>query len=371
MERAEAALAAARAIASPGIIKVQPGSTVTRSKPVGDASEREAAESAVSAESAVINFAKPLAARRAEEAARNRAAAEASPDARLRAVNAYNSEDAEARRKIVDAERARTAARYRNASSFYGGRGIENARPEDALDEALDTVGPASDFWEWSPPENPNRVAPDAFGSSGSPYGSRGAGSPYGRDESGGIPATPAAPRRKKIAPAYTRREATPSRVEAAVEVMERAPEKTLELQFQSVVETQNAVLPAFESDVSVRATETEVSATAAEVSFSAAAAAPSSPAPAATVASAPAVEASLEDALASPVRELGAADGAKEGVLSSGARWWREEGREYLEEGKVMRWTVIRGASADGSVEWEEKFWRRRTRTRTVSWAR
>ena len=368
VERAEAALAAARAIASPGIIKVQPGSTVTRSKPVGDASEREAAESAVSAESAVINFAKPLAARRAEEAARNRAAAEASPDARLRAVNAYNSEDAEARRKIVDAERARTAARYRNASSFYGGRGIENARPEDALDEALGgsasasaeggaRVGPASDFWEWSPPENPNRVAPDAFGSSGSPYGSRGAGSPYGRDESGGIPAPPAAPRRKKIAPAYTRREATPSRVEAAVEVMERAPEKTLELQFQSVVETQNAVLPAFESDVSVRATETEVSATAA-AEVSAAAAAPSSPAPAATVASAPAVEASLEDALASPVRELGAADGAKEGVLSSGARWWREEGREYLEEGKVMRWTVIRGASADGSVEWEEKFW-------------
>ena len=272
-------MAAARAIASPGIIKVQPGSTVTRSKPVGDASEREAAESAVSAESAVINFAKPLAARRAEEAARNRAAAEASPDARLRAVNAYNSEDAEARRKIVDAERARTAARYKNASSFYGGRGIENARPEDALDEALDTVGPASDFWEWSPPENPNRVAPDAFGSSGSPYGSRGAGSPYGRDESGGIPAPPAARRRKKIAPAYTRREATPSRVEAAVEVMERAPEKTLELQFQSVVETQNAVLPAFESDVSVRATETEVSATAA-AEVSAAAAAPSSPPP-------------------------------------------------------------------------------------------
>ena len=371
VERADAALAAARAIASPGIIKVQPGSTVTRSKPVGDASEREAAESAVSAESAVINFAKPLAARRAEEAARNRAAAEASPDARLRAVNAYNSEDAEARRKMVDAERARTAARYKNASSFYGGRGIENARPEDALDEALGgsasaaaeggaRVGPASDFWEWSPPENPNRVAPDAFGSSGSPYGSRGAGSPYGRDESGGIPAPPAAPRRKKIAPAYTRREATPSRVEAAVEVMERGPEKTLELQFQSVVETQNAVLPAFESDVSVRATET-AAAPAAEVSFSAAAASsPAAPAaaPAATVASAPAVEASLEDALASPVRELGAADGAKEGVLSSGARWWREEGREYLEEGKVMRWTVIRGASADGSVEWEEKFW-------------
>ena len=65
-----------------------------------------------------------------------------------------------------------------------------------------------------------------------------------------------------------------------------------------------------------------------------------------------------LEDALSSAVRELGAADGEKEGTLSSGARWWREEGREHLEDGKVMTWTVIRGASADGAVEWEEKFW-------------
>ena len=37
---------------------------------------------------------------------------------------------------------------------------------------------------------------------------------------------------------------------------------------------------------------------------------------------SAPAVEASLEDALSSAVRELGAADGEKEGTLSSGARF-------------------------------------------------
>ena len=81
-----------------------------------------------------------------------------------------------------------------------------------------------------------------------------------------------------------------------------------------------------------------------------------SAPAPAGLAGSS--VEASLEDALASPVRELGVEDGAKEGTLSSGARWWREEGKEYLEDGKVMSWTVIRGTSADGSVEWEEKFW-------------
>ena len=68
-------------------------------------------------------------------------------------------------------------------------------------------------------------------------------------------------------------------------------------------------------------------------------------PRSAAKVESAPAVEASLEDALSSAVRELGAADGEKAGRASSGARWWREEGREHLEDGKVMTWTVIRGA--------------------------
>ena len=45
IERAEAALAAARAMQSPGIIKVEPGSTVKRSQPKGDDSLREAAES--------------------------------------------------------------------------------------------------------------------------------------------------------------------------------------------------------------------------------------------------------------------------------------------------------------------------------------
>ena len=46
------------------------------------------------------------------------------------------------------------------------------------------------------------------------------------------------------------------------------------------------------------------------------------------------------------------------EGELANGARWWKEEGKEYLEDGKVMSWTCIRGASSNGEVEWEEKFW-------------
>ena len=57
-------------------------------------------------------------------------------------------------------------------------------------------------------------------------------------------------------------------------------------------------------------------------------------------------------------MRELGAADGEKEGTLSSGARWWREEGREHLEDGKVMTWTQGSAARPRTAPEWEEKFW-------------
>ena len=342
-ERAEAALAAARAIQSPGIIKVSPGSTVKREQPKGDASVREATDSL---ETAAVNFAKPLAQRRAEaEAAQAKDAAE-----RLDAVKRANSEDNTARARVVAAERERNAKKYQNASTFYGGSGIQGAGADffgskggsfsdqlgsrggsfsDALNAATsDGSTTASDFWTWSPPEKPGQ-------SPGSPY--------Y----------APPEPARQK-APAYTRR------VEAAVTTMERAPEQTLDLQFQSQTDEARAEetsepastaasLPAFQSELAGSA-EVEALAGLAD-----AGAAPKS---AAKVESAPAVEASLEDALSSAVRELGAADGAREGTLSSGARWWREEGEEHLEDGKVMTWTVIRGASADGAVEWEEKFW-------------
>lgn len=47
------------------------------------------------------------------------------------------------------------------------------------------------------------------------------------------------------------------------------------------------------------------------------------------------------------------------EGTLPDGTRWWRETGEEEAGGGKLCRWTVIRGVSADGSVEWEERTWR------------
>lgn len=45
-------------------------------------------------------------------------------------------------------------------------------------------------------------------------------------------------------------------------------------------------------------------------------------------------------------------------GIHKDGSRWWQEQGVEYRANGVVCSWTVIRGVTADGSVEWEEKFW-------------
>ncbi|GJP48022.1 hypothetical protein CLOM_g7263 [Closterium sp. NIES-68] len=50
------------------------------------------------------------------------------------------------------------------------------------------------------------------------------------------------------------------------------------------------------------------------------------------------------------------AVDGAT--VAADGSRWWKETGTEVREGGEVCDWTVVRGVSADGKVEWEEKWW-------------
>ena len=123
-ERAEAALAAARAIQSPGIIKVSPGSTVKREQPKGDASVREATDSLRDRRRQASPGSRRAAAqRRAEaEAAQAKDAAE-----RLDAVKRANSEDNTARARVVAAERERNAKKYQNASTFYGGSGCQGA----------------------------------------------------------------------------------------------------------------------------------------------------------------------------------------------------------------------------------------------------
>jgi hypothetical protein len=351
-ERAEAALAAARAISSPGIIKVNPGSTVRRERPtfVGDASVREANDSIgknILNLQSPVNFAKPFAQRNAEGNVLSKAN---DPAARVKAVAKANSEEQMARERIVAAERLRNQKKYQNASSFYGGGGQKDEKVRAMFGSEGGSSGDssasgddgssstkASDFWKWAPPDAPGQAP-------GSPY--------Y----------APPEPMRQK-APEYTRR------VEAAVTTMERAPEQTLDLAYQSATETETSAgaveaeaapaIPVVASTTPVVSSLTfqrEVARSVEVEARSVVDLAP--PKQAAKVERAPAVEASLEDALSSAVRELGAEGGAMDGTLSSGARWWREEGKELLEDGKVMSWTVIRGTSADGAVEWEEKFW-------------
>ncbi|KAK1311059.1 hypothetical protein QJS10_CPA08g00262 [Acorus calamus] len=45
-------------------------------------------------------------------------------------------------------------------------------------------------------------------------------------------------------------------------------------------------------------------------------------------------------------------------GVNPDGSKWWKEMGIDLRPNGVVCRWTLTRGVSADGVVEWEDKYW-------------
>ena len=165
--------------------------------------------------------------------------------------------------------------------------GLKNAEKKASKGSKpkAESFSPGSDFWSWTPPEAADN------------------------------------------APTPKLQRLTEKRVSAAVAEAERAPEASLQLKFQSDLETPTELKLQFQSEVAAE------------------------PAP---LGDTPVVE--LEET-ATAVRELGA-DGQTEGVLENGSRWWRESGEEELDGGKLCRWTLVRGASADGSVEWEEKWW-------------
>ncbi|XVF63017.1 hypothetical protein PTKIN_Ptkin09bG0055100 [Pterospermum kingtungense] len=48
----------------------------------------------------------------------------------------------------------------------------------------------------------------------------------------------------------------------------------------------------------------------------------------------------------------------SSQGVNQDGTRWWRETGVEQRPDGVICRWTMIRGVSADQTIEWQEKYW-------------
>jgi len=57
----------------------------------------------------------------------------------------------------------------------------------------------------------------------------------------------------------------------------------------------------------------------------------------------------------AEAARALSESDGkSTHGIRPDGSMWWKETGVEQRPDGVVCKWTVIRGVSADGAVEWE-----------------
>ncbi|PVH34438.1 hypothetical protein PAHAL_8G218400 [Panicum hallii] len=50
--------------------------------------------------------------------------------------------------------------------------------------------------------------------------------------------------------------------------------------------------------------------------------------------------------------------DKSTHGIHPDGSMWWKETGVEQRPDGVLCKWTVIRGVSADGAVEWEDKYW-------------
>ena len=354
VERAQAAIAAARAANSTGIFTVQPG--------VGgrneDAEKQSVEESqAAAAESAKRNASSSGASEStvpSDYAAQNAANLNLNlqnmdPTTRVKAASAAASEDAAARAAMAMREYNKRAKKFN--SEYYGGGGVGSGvatlgggdldhkrSRESSRETGGKDIDFSGDFWDWTPPEAPVDFTPQP---GGSPTSASSYYPPKMQKKRLEFPTAPA--------------------VEREVMLMERAPERTLP-QFQSVVEAQNAVLPEFQSVV--ESGSDEVSQLTSAMNLAAAPGAPApmmaAPATAEQIAAGASIEASIEDALASAVRELGAGEGAeKEGVLSSGARWWREEGEDKLEGGKVMSWTCIRGTSADGAVEWEERWWK------------
>ncbi|KAK3249697.1 hypothetical protein CYMTET_40889 [Cymbomonas tetramitiformis] len=75
-------------------------------------------------------------------------------------------------------------------------------------------------------------------------------------------------------------------------------------------------------------------------------------------VMAAPLTTAKEEVVMAAAAVSAGMAEGNVESVRADGTRMWQETGEELKENGRLCRWTLVRGQSADGSVEWEEKWW-------------
>jgi hypothetical protein len=95
--------------------------------------------------------------------------------------------------------------------------------------------------------------------------------------------------------------------------------------------------LPPFQSFVEPENVDSKVSATEVEQTF----------------------ETQFSQNAAEAVRALSESGGkSSHGIYPDGTMWWKETGIEQRPDGVVCKWTVTRGVSADGAVEWEDKYW-------------
>ena len=267
VERAQAAIAAARAANSTGIFTVQPG--------VGgrneDAEKQSVEESqAAAAESAKRNASSSGASEStvpSDYAAQNAANLNLNlqnmdPTTRVKAASAAASEDAAARAAMAMREYNKRAKKFN--SEYYGGGGVGSGvatlgggdldhkrSRESSRETGGKDIDFSGDFWDWTPPEAPVDFTPQP---GGSPTSASSYYPPKMQKKRLEFPTAPA--------------------VEREVMLMERAPERTLP-QFQSVVEAQNAVLPEFQSVVESGSDEVSQLTSAMNL-----AAAPGAPAP-------------------------------------------------------------------------------------------
>lgn len=189
----------------------------------------------------------------------------------------------------------------KGAKATSGGRGMSSGASAGAQASSAPGATPGPDFWGWSPP---TEAEGDALAS-----------------------------------PELKLQRAAAKAVRQAAPVRERAPAATL---------------PPLQSDVEAPAWQEALLSRLSAV-------APPEQSVAAAVADAAPVDvaAALAGAAAAMREAAPAAAGAPtSGVLADGSRWWSESGSEEREAGRLCRWTVVRGCSADGATEWQEKWW-------------
>ncbi|CAA7404048.1 unnamed protein product [Spirodela intermedia] len=198
-----------------------------------------------------------------------------------------------------------------HASAEYSGSGLlapEGEKMENASIESgsLSHIAPGPDFWSWSPPENIHSLNNAQL-------------QPLSKASSFPKP---------------------------TISVMEKEnSEEILSIPFQSTLpQSKHAPLPPLQSLVEVEAEIVDYPLSTSE--------------PLPSTEKKEHDELSSRNALEAAEALAATVETSSQGVNPDGSKWWKESGVEERQNGVVCKWTLTRGVSADGAVEWEDKFW-------------